>query len=339
MLTTGELSAVLAEAGQPSFRLRQIVEWLYKRDVDSYDEMTNLPKSLRAFLAEHAPLRKPSVVERHVSHDGTRKYLLRFPDTTCVETVAIPSRSSKERLTVCFSTQVGCAMACDFCATGHEGFTRNLGAGEMVRQVLIAQADMNRRVTNVVAMGQGEPFLNYEHTLSALRTMNASEGLGIGARKITVSTCGIKQGIERFSTEPEQFTLAVSLHAARQSVRDVLMPRVSSFPLSQLRASLLSYCEATNRRVTLEYVLLDDVNDSIADLQALLSFCDGLLCHVNLLPMNHVAGSPYRPSSPRTMDSWLEALSRRSIEATMRTSRGSDIEGACGQLKRSALQA
>ena len=230
-------------------------------------------------------------------------------------------------------------MACDFCATGHEGFTRNLGAGEMVRQILIAQADMNRRVTNVVAMGQGEPFLNYEHTLSALRTMNASEGLGIGARKITVSTCGIKQGIERFSTEPEQFTLAISLHAARQSVRDVLMPRVSSFPLSQLRASLLSYCEATNRRVTLEYVLLDDVNDSIADLQALLSFCDGLLCHVNLLPMNHVAGSPYRPSSPRTMDSWLEALSRRSIEATMRTSRGSDIEGACGQLKRSALQA
>lgn len=327
------IEQLVREAGQPSFRTRQLLEWLYVHQAASYDEMSNLPKSLRSFLEQKAPLTKPSVVEKRTSSDGTRKYVLSLSDGSLVETVGIPSQASHERLTVCFSTQVGCAMTCAFCATGQEGFSRNLGAGEIVDQVLVAQDDFGRRVTNLVAMGQGEPFLNYEQTMDALHILNNPKGIAIGARKITVSTCGIVPGIEKFSQEPEQFTLAVSLHSARQEIRNMLMPRMEQFPLSQLKKALLSYCEHTNRRITLEYLLIEGVNDSPKDAEALLGFCDGMLCHVNILPMNKVEGALFQPSSPETVGQWLEALERSRIEATVRSSRGSDIEGACGQLK------
>lgn len=243
------------------------------------------------------------------------------------------AKGSPQRLTVCFSTQVGCAIGCAFCATGKEGFVRNLTPGEMVDQIVLAGHDMGMRVSNVVAMGQGEPFLNYDNTLAALRFMNAKDGLGIGARHITISTCGILKGIERLADEPEQFTLAVSLHSAVQSTRDALMPHMKNAPLHHLHTALERYIEQSGRRVSLEYLLLKDLNDDEAHLAALKEFCRGLLCHVNVLPFNEVAGSPFQPSSAKTRTKWVNQMEAAGIETTVRDSRGSDIEGACGQLK------
>lgn len=327
-----ELPSLMKELGQPSFRAQQLTEWLYQRHASSYDEMTNLPAALRAALSERFPLTTPEIVNRQVSRDGTRKYLIEFDDGIRVETVAIPSRGG-DRLTVCFSTQAGCAIGCAFCATGREGFARNLTPGEIVDQVLIAQDDMGKRVTNVVGMGQGEPFLNYNNTMAALRILNNKKGLEIGARHISVSTCGILPGIERFSEEPEQFTLAVSLHAARQGVRDLLMPNVARFKLGNLKSALQEYIAKTNRRVTLEYIMIDGVNDADEDLKALQKFCANLLCHVNLIPINAIEGSVFQPSEPETINRWLNAIQKKGTEATLRDSRGSDIDGACGQLK------
>ena len=327
-----ELPSLMKELGQPSFRAQQLTEWLYQRHASSYDEMTNLPAALRAALSERFPLTVPEIVNRQVSRDGTRKYLIEFDDGIRVETVAIPSRGG-DRLTVCFSTQAGCAIGCAFCATGREGFARNLTPGEIVDQVLIAQDDMGKRVTNVVGMGQGEPFLNYDNTMAALRILNNKKGLEIGARHISVSTCGILPGIERFSEEPEQFTLAVSLHAARQGVRDLLMPNVARFKLGNLKSALQEYIAKTNRRVTLEYIMIDGVNDADEDLKALQKFCANLLCHVNLIPINAIEGSVFQPSEPETINRWLNAIQKKGTEATLRDSRGSDIDGACGQLK------
>lgn len=327
-----ELPSLMKELAQPSFRAQQLTEWLYQRHVSSYDEMTNLPAALRAVLSERFPLTMPEIVNRQVSRDGTRKYLIEFDDGIRVETVAIPSRGG-DRLTVCFSTQAGCAIGCAFCATGREGFARNLTPGEIIDQVLIAQDDMGKRVTNVVGMGQGEPFLNYDNTMAALRILNNKKGLEIGARHISVSTCGILPGIERFSEEPEQFTLAVSLHAARQGVRDLLMPNVARFKLGNLKSALQEYIAKTNRRVTLEYIMIDGVNDADEDLKALQKFCANLLCHVNLIPINAIEGSVFQPSEPETIDRWLNAIQKKGTEATLRDSRGSDIDGACGQLK------
>ena len=327
-----ELPSLMKELGQPSFRAQQLTEWLYQRHASSYDEMTNLPAALRAALSERFPLTTPEIVNRQVSRDGTRKYLIEFDDGIRVETVASPSRGG-DRLTVCFSTQAGCAIGCAFCATGREGFARNLTPGEIIDQVFIAQDDMGKRVTNVVGMGQGEPFLNYDNTMAALRILNNKKGLEIGARHISVSTCGILPGIERFSEEPEQFTLAVSLHAARQGVRDLLMPNVARFKLGNLKSALQEYIAKTNRRVTLEYIMIDGVNDADEDLKALQKFCANLLCHVNLIPINAIEGSVFQPSEPETINRWLNAIQKKGTEATLRDSRGSDIDGACGQLK------
>ena len=332
MYALSELPSLMKELAQPSFRAQQLTEWLYQRHASSYDEMTNLPAALRAALSERFPLTMPEIVNRQVSRDGTRKYLIEFDDGIRVETVAIPSRGG-DRLTVCFSTQAGCAIGCAFCATGREGFARNLTPGEIVDQVLIAQDDIGKRVTNIVGMGQGEPFLNYDNTMAALRILNNKKGLEIGARHISVSTCGILPGIERFSEEPEQFTLAVSLHAARQGVRDLLMPNVARFKLGNLKSALQEYIAKTNRRVTLEYIMIDGVNDADEDLKALQKFCANLLCHVNLIPINAIEGSVFQPSEPETINRWLNAIQKKGTEATLRDSRGSDIDGACGQLK------
>lgn len=327
-----ELASLMKELGQPAFRAQQVQEWLYQRHATSYDEMTNLPGSLREVLAKRFPLTTPLIVDRQVSKDKTRKYLIESDDGIRVETVAIPSRGG-DRLTVCFSTQAGCAIGCAFCATGQEGFARNLTPGEIVDQVLIAQKDMGKRVTNVVGMGQGEPFLNYDNTIAALRILNHKKGLEIGARHISVSTCGILPGLKRFAEEPEQFTLAVSLHAARQPIRDLIMPNVARYKLPTLKEALQEYVSKTSRRVTLEYIMIEGVNDALADLKALQKFCSNLMCHVNLIPINAIEGSEFQPSPPETIEQWLSAIQKKGTEATLRDSRGSDIAGACGQLK------
>lgn len=335
-----QIEAIIADYGLPRFRAKQLHQWLHTHHAKSYDEMTNLPKDLRQKLAHDYPLATTEIVERQVSADGTRKYVVRFADGALVEMVGIPTFDEEgvvEKLTVCFSTQAGCAMGCAFCATGQEGFTRNLTADEMVDQVVLVGEDFEARVSNVVAMGQGEPFLNVDQLFCALRIMNSPDDLNIGARHITVSTCGICDGIEQMSHIKEQFTLALSLHSARQNIRNDIMPRMKEQPLSSLKDSLTVYIERTNRRITLEYLMLEGVNDSDIDLNALISFCDGLLCHINLIPFNTVPGLSFTPTKEERLQRWQNALSEAGIETTIRRSRGSDIAGACGQLKNTIL--
>ena len=329
-LDSAELANLVEEAGQPAFRTGQIIRWLYGKGVRSYDEMTNLPAGLRVRLADQLPLYFPRIVTREVSSDGTRKYLLELGDGTCVESVGIPSN---HRLTVCFSTQAGCGMGCAFCATGKGGLVRSLAPGEMVDQVRIVSEDFGERPTNAVSMGQGEPFANYDNTLAALRFLNSSDGLNIGARHLTVSTCGLLPMIRRFATEPEQFTLAVSLHSADQLTRNRLMPGVRKYTLDRLRDSLVSYGETTGRRPSLEYALIEGQNDTDRELELLVEFCSDMLCHVNLIPMNDVSGTGLKGSSMERATEFARALGRKGIEVSIRTPRGTDISGACGQLR------
>ena len=329
-LSRDELSLLLKQEGLPAFRAKQVLEWLYKKGVDDYDAMTNLPISLRQHLKDDYPLNVPTIADKQISRDGTRKYLLRFEDGVAVETVGIPSADG--RLTVCCSSQAGCAMGCEFCATGKNGFTRNLSCGEIVDQVLTVQNDFGERVSNLVVMGQGEPLLNFDNTLEALRICNDPKLLNIGARKMTVSTCGIIPGIKLFSLIPEQFTLAVSLHSAIQETRDALMPGVRHYRLDELKEALQEYLQSTNRRITFEYALVKEVNDGERDLEALIGYCDDMLCHVNIIPLNHVPSSPFKPSSPEIIAKWSTTLNDAGIQTSVRASKGSDIDGACGQL-------
>jgi 23S rRNA (adenine2503-C2)-methyltransferase len=325
----GLLSAVDA-LGEPAFRARQIARWLHGRGVRDFAQMTDLSLALRERLAADFDIGEPELVERQESRDGTRKYLWRLRDGVEVESVGLPHAG---RVTVCFSTQAGCAMGCAFCATGLAGFERDLAAGEMVDQVRLVGEDLGSRVTNAVAMGQGEPFANYQATLGALRLLNSKDGLGIGARHLTVSTCGIVAGIDRFSKEPEQFTLAVSLHSAVQATRDRLMPGVRGDRLDALRRALLEYTERSSRRVTLEYALIDGVNDTTAELDALERFCAGLLCHVNVIPANPIEGAPELRASVVSASDLVARLDRAGVPASARIERGADIDAACGQLR------
>jgi len=332
------LQELLKSMGLPKFRAKQLVQWIYSHGVTSYDQMTNLPAKMRNELNDTAPLHIPIVSDKQVSKDASRKYVLTLADGAQVETVGIPSvetntSGNPKRLTVCFSTQVGCPMQCAFCATGREGLTRNLLPGEMAQQILTVQRDFGMKVTNVVAMGQGEPFLNYQNFIDALHLINHPDALNIGARHITVSTCGILTGINAFAEEPEQFTLAVSLHAARQEVRNYLMPQCKKMDIQLLKTTLQHYYELSKRRISFEYLMIDQVNDTNEDLEALISYCNGLHVHINLIPLNNIEGSKWIPSKKGRVQHWLQSLERAGIEATLRNSRGSDIDGACGQLK------
>ena len=335
-LTRGELTELLSGLGQPGFRAKQIEEWVWSKNARSWDEMTNLPKALREQLAERLTLGAAEEVARQASVDGSRKYLLRLSDGVSVECVGMPSGN---RLAVCASTQAGCAMGCAFCATGGAGLTRSLTAAEIYEQVMHVRDDFGERVTSVVLMGQVEPFMNYDATLAALRRLNSPEGAGIGARHLTVSTCGVIPQIMRFANEPEQFTLAVSLHSAVQKTRNALMPGVRKYSLVNLYNAMGEYVNKTGRRPTYEYALIGGVNDTESELQALCDFCEGTLAHVNLIQLNEVEGSKLRPSTAARAEDFVRALARVGVEATVRNSRGADIDAACGQLKQRAERA
>lgn len=325
-----EIDNIVIDLGIPRFRSRQIQEWIYSKGVSSYEEMTNLPKAMRQQLSLEYPLYEPRVISTEVSKDGSRKYLLEFHDGILAETVAMPSDDG--RLSVCISSQAGCAMNCSFCATGMNGLFRNLAPGEFIDQLLVVQKVFGERISNVVVMGQGEPFANYESTIAALKIANHPKLLNIGARHITISTCGILSGIDKLSDEPEQYTLAVSLHSAKQSTRDSLMPGVKNQKLKDLKASLARYNEKTNRRFSFEYALMNGINDSDEDFDYLVDYCRGLLCHVNLIPLNDIEGSPFKPVSSLLLSKWQSSLESAGIPSSIRHSRGSDISGACGQL-------
>lgn len=331
-----QIQDLLESYGEPSYRAKQLFEWLHSHNVQNYDEMTNLPKSLRQRLSKDYPLFQNSASNTQESEDGSRKYIMDLADGNSVETVGIVNDDDGNRITVCFSSQVGCPVNCTFCATGGLGFVRNLAADEMVSQIVMVERDFDKRVNNVVAMGQGEPFLNYKELISALHEINSPDGLGIGARQITVSTSGIPDGIIRFSNEPEQFRLAVSLHSAIQETRDQLMPNLKSQPLTELKDALIEYEARKGRRITIEYLLLDGVNDSSRYLNALYDFVSDLNAHVNLLSYNQIEGMGYKGSNASRIGEWNNKLNKMGIRSSIRKSKGSDIHGACGQLAANA---
>lgn len=329
-LSEDDLIVLTKELGQPAFRAKQLREWIFDKNVCSFEDMTNLPKAFREKLAESYSFNVPVERVKQVSRDGSRKYLLQFSDGVSVETVGMPS---KNKLAVCISSQAGCAMGCAFCATGMNGLTRSLTGQEMVDQVLHVARDFGERVTSVVFMGQGEPFANFDNVVSALRKLNAPGGLEIGARHLTVSTCGVIPGIKRFAELPEQFTLAISLHSAVQSTRNKLMPGVKKYTLLRLHEAIQDYVEKTGRRPTYEYAMIEGVNDNNPEMQALIDFCQGTLCHVNLIQLNDVPDSPLKPSPMEKVETLQRRLTMHGVETTIRNSRGNDIDAACGQLK------
>lgn len=335
-MTHGQLQELMSELGQPAFRVKQIEEWVWRKNVSSFDEMSNLPKTLRHALQDRVTLDSAEEIARQLSTDGSRKYLLRFPDGVSVECVGMPS---KGKLTACASSQAGCGIGCAFCATGMSGLTRSLSAGEIYEQVMHVRDDFGRRVTSVVLMGQGEPFANYTETLAALRRLNSPDGAGIGARHLTVSTCGIIPMIKRFANEPEQFTLAVSLHSAVQRTRDMLMPGVKKYSLIHLYDIMNEYVNKTGRRPSYEFALIRGVNDSDNEIAALCDFCRDNLAHVNLIMLNEVKGSKFQPSTNERAREFVRRLTSVGVEATIRDSRGSDIDAACGQLKQNVENA
>ena len=330
LLDLEELQNLVKELGQPAFRAKQLNEWIHEKNACSFDEMTNLPVAMREKLSERFSFNVPVELVKQVSKDGSRKYLLQFADGVSVETVGMPNRN---KLAVCISSQAGCAMGCAFCATGLAGLSRSLTAQEMVDQVLHVSRDFGERVTSVVFMGQGEPFANFDATIDALRALNDPDGLAIGARHLTVSTCGVIPGIRRFAELPEQFTLAISLHSAVQGTRNQLMPGVKKYTLPRLHEAIQLYVEKTGRRPTYEFAMIDGINDTNLEMQALIDFCAGTLCHVNLIQLNNIPDSPFRPSPIEKVETLQRRLTMHGVETTIRNSRGSDIDAACGQLK------
>ena len=330
LLDLEELQNLVKELGQPAFRAKQLNEWIHEKNVCSFDEMTNLPVAMREKLSERFSFNVPVELVKQVSKDGSRKYLLQFADGVSVETVGMPNRN---KLAICISSQAGCAMGCAFCATGLAGLSRSLTDQEMVDQVLHVSRDFGERVTSVVFMGQGEPFANFDATIDALRALNDPDGLAIGARHLTVSTCGVIPGIRRFAELPEQFTLAISLHSAVQGTRNQLMPGVKKYTLPRLHEAIQLYVEKTGRRPTYEFAMIDGINDTNPEMQALIDFCAGTLCHVNLIQLNNIPDSPFRPSPIEKVETLQRRLTMHGVETTIRNSRGSDIDAACGQLK------
>jgi 23S rRNA (adenine2503-C2)-methyltransferase len=324
----------LAELGHPPYRAEQIWHAAYRDLAVSYGEMTTLPIRLRAELEKRLPCGRLAPEATQQSPDRrTRKTLLRLDDGEAIETV---SMHYDDRRTVCVSTQVGCALDCRICATGRGGFIRDLSAGEIVGQVLHAAQEFRqegRRLTNVVYMGMGEPFANYDATLSSIRILNHPRGFNLGARSFTVSTVGIVPGIERFADEGLQVNLAISLHAANDELRDRLLPINRTYPLGPLLRACRDYVSRTNRRITFEVALIDGVNDSPSHAIELAGLLRGLLCHVNLIPFNPVSGLAWKRSSGERVNQFSNVLEKRGIPATIRVSRGVEIQAGCGQLR------
>jgi len=320
------------------FQGRQVFGWLHGKRVFDFDAMTNLSKDLRARLKEEFLPVGTAVVRVQHSQDapGTRKVLVQLHDGEHVEAVLI---KDGERTTVCLSVQVGCSLGCAFCATGSAGFTRDLTAGEIVEQALhlLQQENLEGRTPNIVFMGMGEPFRNYDATMRSVALLMDSDGLGIGARRITVSTVGIVPGIRRFAGEGGQIRLSVSLHAANDALRAQLVPVNRQYPLADVRGALQDYCTQTRRQFTVEWTLLRDVNDAPQHAAELVRWLDGLKAAVNLIPYNPVEGLPYAPSSRAACRAFLQELVRHGIKATLRAERGGDIAAACGQLRQRAL--
>lgn len=326
----------VADAGEPVYRAKQLLQWVYDRGVSSFDEMTNLSASLRVRLSSQFVIYTSEISRRAESRDGTVKLLLRWPDGATSECVLIPSES---RRTACISSQVGCPAGCRFCASGIGGLERQLTTGEIVEQAMRVSAEARaggERLSHVVFMGIGEPLANYDAVMRAVRTLNAPWGPNIGARKITISTVGLPRQIRRLAGENLQLNLALSLHAPNDALRQELIPWAEKITLDELADACRHYFDATGREITLEYILLAGVNDRAQHARQLVQFCRKLRCNVNLLRYNPVEGLGYDRPSSDAAHAFAESLRGSGVNAHIRTSRGLDINAACGQLRRKA---
>ncbi len=320
------------ELGLEPYRAKQVWDWLFLRQASRFEQMTNLSKEARAKLSERFPLIFPVFVDQLRSKDGTRKVVIPVGENELVEAVAIPGDEDSDGVTYCLSCQVGCQAGCTFCRTGAMGFKRNLTREEIILQVLSLIRVTGKKPTNIVFMGMGEPFFNREAVFGAIDTLTRPEGLALATRRITVSTVGVPAGIRAFSERPGEVNLAVSLHAADDTTRSRLVPLNKKYPLKKLREAIEEYLAATNRRVTFEVALLQGVNDGLDNVLNLVQFCEGLLCHVNLIAFNPFPGCGYKPAPEDAVREFKKQLKKAGVPVTLRRSKGADIMAACGQL-------
>ena len=330
-LTQPELADILKQLGQPAFRAKQVFTWLHK-GVRSYDEMTNLPKSLRDTLARDYPISAPEVVRKQESKkDGTIKYLWKLSDGNCVETVLMRYRYGN---TVCISTEVGCRMGCAFCASTLGGLVRRLEPFEMQDQVLFTQIDSGLPVSHIVLMGIGEPLDNFDNVMRFLELVNSPDGMNISMRHISLSTCGLVPKIDELAKRKLQISLAISLHGPNNELRSKVMPVNKAYPIEELLDACRRYYDTTGRRIHFEYAMIDGVNDTPASAKELLQRLKGLGAHVNMIPLNHVEESPLKPSSREAVARFQKILEDGGVTATVRRTLGGDIDASCGQLRR-----
>src|SRR5436189_4867140 len=339
-----ELGEKFRELGEPSYRSRQIADWLYKKRVESFDVMTDLPHELRGWLANLFGFDPLEVVRVLGSRDTTRKFLFRLGDGNLIESVLIPASPAlygqkSERRTACVSTQVGCAYGCKFCASGLDGFSRNLRANEIVDQIIAIERATNEKIDNVVFMGMGEPLANFDNVLRAIQIINAPWGLAIGARHITVSTSGLAPQIRKLAREPLQIRLAISLHGATDEVRNQIMPINRRYNLDTLLSACDYYVAHKKQRLTFEYILIAGVNDFDEQARLLSGHARRLAAKVNLIPYNAVSGLPWARPSPSRQEKFLSILHAEGVPATLRREKGHDIDAACGQLRLQTKQA
>ncbi len=331
-MTYDELSQAFSAEGIQGFRSKQVYEWLHRHLVLSYDEMTNLPKQLRETLKEKFPIITCSVVRKQVSKaDGTVKLLFEMQDGDYVESVVM---KYKYGYTICVSSQIGCKMGCAFCASTLGGFKRGLTAGEILSQVYVAQKEIGERISHIVLMGMGEPLDNYDNVMRFISLVTDEKGINLSMRNISLSTCGIVPKIYDLLDKKLQLTLSISLHAPTNELRDNIMPVNHKYKVEELLAACRKYAGETSRRISFEYAMLSGINDSDECAQTLASKLKGMLCHVNLIPVNEVKESPFKPSTPERVERFVSILSKNGINATVRRKLGSDIDASCGQLRR-----
>jgi 23S rRNA (adenine2503-C2)-methyltransferase len=330
-MTLKEMEDFLQGLNEPRYRAQQIADWIYKKLSQDFRQMSNLSQRLQDELGQYAYIGRLDIQAEQTSTDQARKWLWRLKDGQTIESVLI---TEDDRKTACISSQVGCGMQCPFCATGKEGLIRNLSPAEIVGQVLTIKRLIGERVTNVVYMGMGEPLANYDSVIKSVKILAGEWGVGIGQRHITLSTCGIVPGIRRLAKEKLQIVLAVSLHAPTDELRDQLVPINKKYNLTELIKACQEYVDVTSRRVTLEYLLLDRVNDTEKMADLLFQKVKDLKCHINLIPFNPVSDSEFRRPSNNRVHRFADMLRQAGIQVTVRNSRGTDIKAACGQLRR-----
>ena len=326
-----EIENDLLELGEKKYRAKQIFAWLF-RGVESFDEMTDLSKDLIEKLKSKYIIKCTNIIEYQQSKDGTMKYLIELNDSNAVEGVLMKYKYGN---TVCISNQIGCKMGCNFCASAKIGFVRNLTPGEIVSQIIDIEKHSGQKISNIVFMGIGEPLDNYDNVIKAIRLINDPKGLNIGARHISISTCGLVHNIKRLADENIQCNLCISLHSSRDDVRTSMMPINKTYNISEVIMACKDYIKKTNRRITFEYALVDGVNDSLDDALHLAKLLKGMLCHVNLIPINKIKDGIYEKSSTDKILQFRDTLNECGIVATVRRELGSDISAACGQLVRS----